>query len=383
MTKPSRACDATVRLVEVATDEVEQLCAHTRAVALSAGEATVILRAADATVLDWTTYYCNGSFRVSEHLGLDSDVLVTSRSDLLTLLDDLLTHEWYHTQHWASLRSAATGVTIVRQGTVYYLLGLDGGRVLVATREADEVRRMAAVRTVRSLILQRLLETGWMFMHAASASLGGRCVIVTGSKFSGKTTMLLGLMQNGMDLVSNDKVALRQSSNGSVQVQGFPIAVGVRLGTFSVYSTALGLLSAAREGPPASLVERRIRTAPDVSTVDTKIRFDPQRLARACGVGVVSPRCAAAVIVPFHRPDAPFSLRYLEPAAAVETVRAMCLYDLAELSPEHAFLSRAVCDGASPRKILEDIVREIPVFSVEHNCESVCRTVAFVRDMLT
>ncbi|WP_157763302.1 hypothetical protein [Pseudomonas citronellolis] len=100
--------------------------------------------------------------------------------------------------------------------------------------ENREVTRRMVFRLLRAIVVIVLREKGWGFVHASAVSLDGDVLAFIGDKFSGKTTSLLAMLEyTDARFITNDKMAL--SSNSPCDgVIGFPISIGIRVGTLEV-----------------------------------------------------------------------------------------------------------------------------------------------------
>ncbi len=78
--------------------------------------------------------------------------------------------------------------------------------------------------------MQWRLAQGYLLAHAGAVAREGRCLALCGPPGAGKSTTALGLLSDGLDFVSNDRLLFR-SSDGSVEVQGIPKHPRVNPGT--------------------------------------------------------------------------------------------------------------------------------------------------------
>jgi len=85
------------------------------------------------------------------------------------------------------------------------------------------------------LLMTRLLETlGVVKSHCGAIAVGGIGFAVGGQKGSGKTSLILGLLQSGeVDFITNDTIYLKSLASGRLKILGWPSDCGIALGTLS------------------------------------------------------------------------------------------------------------------------------------------------------
>lgn len=89
-------------------------------------------------------------------------------------------------------------------------------------------------RCLRYINETEMRKAGMCFFHAASIEIAGKGIIITADKFSGKTTLLLKLLErysaklNNCYFISNDKVAIGKNNFGEISIFSSPISMGVR-----------------------------------------------------------------------------------------------------------------------------------------------------------
>lgn len=81
-------------------------------------------------------------------------------------------------------------------------------------------------RVVREVFTRKAETKGCFLMHAAALEKDGQVYIFTGEKGAGKTTNLIALMQNGFNLISNDRIFLK-IEEGKLICYTWPGAVAV------------------------------------------------------------------------------------------------------------------------------------------------------------
>lgn len=71
--------------------------------------------------------------------------------------------------------------------------------------------------------------SGYFILHSSCIEKDGEAIAFSGKKGAGKTQTLLNLLQNGYNLVTNDKLAVRVGDNDELVCVGFPTTVGIRM----------------------------------------------------------------------------------------------------------------------------------------------------------
>jgi hypothetical protein len=359
---------------ELAWREGERVQESGACVRLSTGDLQASLRATPE-LADWTSSYCGGFLEVSQQPADRAEVLVVHEPSLLSALADLGREGWRSEAYWEERDIGGGEATLVRTttagGYAYYFLWPRADRMVVIVDRGDPEAPMVAMRSVRSLLLRRIELAGWTFLHAAGVARGSRCVLITGNKFSGKTTTLLRLLLRGYDLLSNDKVAL-QLEGGGLVAQGFPVAAGIRIGTLAALEDPSQVLAAARDPLTVQeLLQAARRGGEAIHRLDEKVRLDPRKLAEACGVGVASRCPPGGILVSRYAPDAEAGVELLDKRRAAETLREMRLDGLEAISPEHGFLRYLGGQAAARAAELEGAVAQrVPVYAVTQNASS-------------
>ncbi|MGW5875304.1 hypothetical protein ACWFMI_01960 [Nocardiopsis terrae] len=92
------------------------------------------------------------------------------------------------------------------------------------------------VELLRELFLKDQENRGAVVLHATSAHRGGTAVLVVGAKGSGKSTVLLELVEHhGHEVMSGDKTVVRRQPDGSLLVSGWPDYPHLGYGTIAKY----------------------------------------------------------------------------------------------------------------------------------------------------
>lgn len=86
------------------------------------------------------------------------------------------------------------------------------------------------INFVNNRYMQWRLQQGFVLCHAGAVARRGRALALCGASGAGKSTTSLGLVCDGLDFVSNDRLLLRARGDG-VEVQGIPKHPRVNPGT--------------------------------------------------------------------------------------------------------------------------------------------------------
>lgn len=111
------------------------------------------------------------------------------------------------------------------------------------------------INFVNNRYMQWRLQQGYVLVHAGAVGQDGRCLAVCGPSGAGKSTAALGLVGEGFDFVSNDRLLMRLEENGLVTVHGIPKHPRVNPGTI-VSQPGLGHMIPADE-------QRKLRALPE------------------------------------------------------------------------------------------------------------------------
>ncbi len=97
--------------------------------------------------------------------------------------------------------------------------------------DVDDYVGLSVMRIVRSLFMNRMVGSGYMYVHAAAVRYQGKGVLICGDSGKGKTSTILDFLENCEgELVANDKVYIGQE-DGTLYVQGWPTVVTLGVGS--------------------------------------------------------------------------------------------------------------------------------------------------------
>lgn len=377
-----------VRCIDLALQEANRKNAADTLVRASAGNVSATLRARTHLV-DSTIEYCSGFFEFELPTKAGADVVVTHEPSLLAVLRSLPDSTWETERTWEKRRIEA-GVLLVRVAVDIghsYFFCFESSEQVVVVIDADSADSpMVAVRSLRSMLLLRIERGGELFLHAAGVARGEKCVLIVGNRFAGKTTTMIDLLLRGFDFVTNDKVSLRVADDQSgITAQGFPVAIGVRVGTLAGLRDPGRLLeSACTRFTPADLA-RVVAAHPDnLHRLNMRIRCYPAKLARVCGSRVAARRRLAGIIVSQYRPGAECHSERIHRSNVAHSLDLVRLDGIEAVSPEHGFFRALGSDAlVTPDVRIEDLIEKVPVYTITQNEGSSAKTAALVTQILT
>lgn len=111
----------------------------------------------------------------------------------------------------------------------YLILKVDLCYFIILKNEADF---NLAFRVVREVIFRTSEDDGFIMFHAGAVVFKESGIMVCGDKASGKTTMLLSLILNGADYISNDRLLVKETKQGFL-IKYFPISMRIGRGTIA------------------------------------------------------------------------------------------------------------------------------------------------------
>lgn len=105
------------------------------------------------------------------------------------------------------------------------------GRLVLAGTDPQPLA-LAAARLAREAIRGQLLRDGWAVLHSSAVVRpgDGATLLTFGDKGAGKTTTALLLASHGWQLLANDRVLVRPTGEGDVEVVPWPSAAALGLG---------------------------------------------------------------------------------------------------------------------------------------------------------
>jgi len=184
--------------------------------------------------------------------------------------------------------------------------------------------RIALMRVVRELGVNRAQRRGGVLLHAAALAIGHRGIVITGPKGAGKTSLLLhALRARSARYVSNDRVVV-PAPPGPPSAWGVPTIVALRRGTLDLFPAFAA--RAARSGYAYRLSgdEADVAGPRPAAAGGKPDSLSPAQLCRLLDVRPAACSEIAAVIVPriTGEPGA-FALRRLTEAEVAAKIPDM------------------------------------------------------------
>lgn len=96
---------------------------------------------------------------------------------------------------------------------------------IIADPSSDEVKYEPA-RMIREIMSRYMERQGFFLLHASAVEKDGQAVLFCGNKGVGKTTIMLGLLARGYNLIGNDKVYVG-IENRQVKLYSWPGPIGI------------------------------------------------------------------------------------------------------------------------------------------------------------
>jgi hypothetical protein len=110
----------------------------------------------------------------------------------------------------------------------FYVLEDPPPRVTILCRSPSPKLGITLMKVVRELAMESILVRGGTILHASAVSTGDGALVIAGPRRSGKTTLLISLLQSDETAyLANDRCVLRVE-NGSPKVQSLPTLVSIR-----------------------------------------------------------------------------------------------------------------------------------------------------------
>ena len=191
----------------------------------------------EGTYLEWLEEFFVPQFGMEDGAAADWEITVTLDSDRYERLAGLgpsreemlcfaLDTRDIHLPRWNA--DSPAKVLFDRESDTFYLFESGARRITLVSRGDGDRSRIALMRIVRELAMNRAQRDGGVILHASAFSIGDRGVIITGPKGAGKTTLLMYALQaTPSQYVSNDRVLLRLD-DGDPRIRGIPTIVTLR-----------------------------------------------------------------------------------------------------------------------------------------------------------
>jgi hypothetical protein len=237
--------------------------------------------------------------------------------------------------------------------SIFYLVSEDAARVEILARERTPGCRTTLMRVVRELAMDRVVSSGGILVHGAAIGHAGGVLVMCGPKRSGKTTLLMSLLEiPGTRYVANDRCVVRPRQGGA-SVRGLPTLVSIRCDTLAHFPAAGARLGRIR--PDLAGIEHSERPSFSLSPPEfCELMGDCPRESGGPLLALIFPRVTDD--------GAPLTLRRLGAAEALERFRTG-LFRAGHASPlGQAFASRSGGSAVSPLQDQQRIAETIPCF---------------------
>lgn len=168
--------------------------------------------------------------------------------------------------------------------------------------------RLALLRVVRELAMDRVVADGAVLVHGAALATTAGVVVIAAPKRHGKTTLLLSLLtQTAAAYVSNDRCLLRAGADAAT-IRGLPTIVSITRDGLTRFPAVRDRLLAAR---------------PDLAGDRPSIGLTPDELIRILDLPSATSGPLAAFLLPRITANAArLTVTRLDPAAALAPLRA-------------------------------------------------------------
>jgi energy-coupling factor transporter ATP-binding protein EcfA2 len=238
------------------------------------------VRSAEGVYLEWLEEFFVPQFGVEEVAVADWEITIVldgdryerlvrlgpSREELLCFALD--TRD-IHLPRWNA--DSPAKILFDEKAETFFLVESECRRITLVSRRDGGRSRIAVMRVVRELAMNRAQRDGGVILHASAFNLGNGGVIVTGPKGAGKTTLLMYALQaTPSEYVSNDRVLLRLE--GAARIRGIPTIVTLREPTLRFFPPVLDRL---RESGYTIRLTRR--EASELSPTEPTVKPDGRR----------------------------------------------------------------------------------------------------------
>ena len=196
--------------------------------------------------------------------------------------------------------------------------------VTLLTEPGNADGRIAFMRVVRELAVNRAQRRGGLVLHAAALAVGDRGIVITGPKGAGKTSLLIHVLRaRCARYVSNDRVVV-PAAEGGVSAAGVPTIVALRRGTLDLFPSMAARAAASGYAYRLTLGEA-LAAGPRPSDPRGKPdSLSPVQLCRLLDVRTLACSEIAAIVFPRVTGEpGTFVLRRLTEAEVVEKVPDM------------------------------------------------------------
>lgn len=123
----------------------------------------------------------------------------------------------------------------------HIILIFDINNYKIIAPKISDISDRYALRIIREYCLRNAENNGGMMLHAASASVDGKGILICGNSGDGKTTTLCSLLLHAnANYISNDRTILN-IKNDEIIASPFPLAMNLGIGTFQALQNKINL----------------------------------------------------------------------------------------------------------------------------------------------
>jgi len=195
--------------------------------------------------------------------------------------------------------------------------------VTLLTEPGNADGRIALMRILRELGINRAQRRGGLLLHAAAMAVGDRGIVITGPKGAGKTSLLIhALRARSARYVSNDRVVVPAA--GRPLATGVPTIVALRRGTLDLFPSLAARAAASGYACRLTLGEALATGSRPTDPRGKPDSLSPAQLCRLLDVASLACSEIAAIVFPRITGEAgTFALRRLTEAEVVEEIPDM------------------------------------------------------------
>ena len=196
--------------------------------------------------------------------------------------------------------------------------------VTLLTEPGNADGRIALMRVVRELSMNRAQRRGGLLLHAAAMAVRDRGIVITGPKGAGKTSLLIHTLRaRSARYVSNDRVVV-PAAQGRPSAIGVPTIVALRRGTLDLFPSLAARAAASGYACRLTLEEALAAGPRAVESQGKPDSLSPVQLCRLLDVAPLACSEIAAIVFPrITGETGTFALRRLTEAEVAEAIPDM------------------------------------------------------------
>ena len=228
-----------------------------------------------------------------------------------------------------------------RQVGAFYLLSENGEQIEIVSKRFHPWLRARIIRVLRELLMAHLRTTGWFVLHAAAALIDGGAVAVAGPKNSGKTHLMIRLIEEfSARPIAFDRLAVL-ARNDEISGQGLPTMVSVKSHTASVYADRFDNLSPDHGRAVLTVAEEKELLLIQAPSPDhERLLMNPGQFCRLFDVAPAGPAAISTIVFPrASEPGEGSHLRTLSPTEVQDRMRT-ALFEFNFLPPQLSIFAK-------------------------------------------